>query len=48
MYYNWVLEPLYLIKGLALGCYQPSPGVIALLKMYFIDMITAAPVIDRE
>ncbi len=24
---NWDLEPLDLIKGLALGCYQPSPEV---------------------
>ncbi len=24
---DWELEPLDLLNGLALGCYQPSPGV---------------------
>ena len=24
---NWDLEPLDLLNGLALGCYQPSPEV---------------------
>ncbi len=24
---SWDLEPLYLLNGLALGCYQPSPEV---------------------
>ncbi len=24
---NWNLEPLDLLNGLALGCYQPSPEV---------------------
>ena len=25
---NWDLEPLDLLNGLALGCYQPSPEVL--------------------
>ena len=25
---NWDIEPLDLLKGLALGCYQPSPEVL--------------------
>ena len=25
---NWNLEPLDLLNGLALGCYQPSPEVL--------------------
>ena len=25
---NWDLEPLDLLNGLALGCYQPSPDVL--------------------
>ena len=25
---NWDLEPLDLLNGLALGCYQPSPVVL--------------------
>ncbi len=27
---NWDLEPLDLLNGLALGCYQPSPEVLIL------------------
>ncbi len=30
---NWDLEPLDLLNGLALGCYQPSPEVL-LLKIH--------------
>ena len=26
--YNWDLEPLDLLNGLALGCYQPSPEIL--------------------
>ena len=29
---NWDLEPLYLLNGLALGCYQPSPEVLIVLR----------------
>ncbi len=29
---NWDLEPLDLLNGLALGCYQPSPEVLIVLK----------------
>ena len=25
---NWDLEPLDLLDGLAIGCYQPSPGIL--------------------
>ena len=28
---NWDLEPLVLLNGLALGCYQPSPEVLIVL-----------------
>ena len=28
---NWDLEPLDLLNGLALGCYQPSPEVLIVL-----------------
>ena len=27
----WVLEPLGLLNGLALGCYQPPPEVLIVL-----------------
>ncbi len=30
---NWDLEPLDLLNGLALGCYQPSPEVLIVLWM---------------
>ncbi len=30
---NWDLEPLYLLNGVALCCYQPSPEV---LIVYYI------------
>ena len=30
---NWDLEPLDLLKGLALGCYQPSPEVLIVLYL---------------
>ena len=29
---NWDLEPLDLLKGLALGCYRPSPKVLIVLS----------------
>ena len=29
---NWDLEPLDLLNGLALGCYQPSPEVLIVLQ----------------
>ncbi len=28
---NWDLEPLDLLNGLALGCYEPSPEVLIVL-----------------
>ena len=28
---NWDLEPLDLLNGLTLGCYQPSPEVLIVL-----------------
>ncbi len=28
---DWDLEPLDLLNGLALGCYQPSPEVLIVL-----------------
>ncbi len=30
---NWDLEPLDLLNGLALGCYQPFPEVLILLAL---------------
>ncbi len=30
---NWNLEPLDLLNGLALGFYQPSPGVLIVLLL---------------
>ncbi len=30
---NWDLEPLDLLNGLALGCYQPSPEVLIVLRV---------------
>ena len=27
VYYSWALQPLDLLNGLVLGCYQPSPEV---------------------
>ena len=30
---NWDLEPLDLLNGLALGCYQPSTGVLIVLRV---------------
>ncbi len=32
---NWDLEPLDLPKGLAFGCYQPSPEVLMYLYNHF-------------
>ncbi len=29
---NWDLEPWDLLNGLALGCYQPSPEVLIVLR----------------
>ncbi len=29
---NWDLEPMDLLNGLALGCYQPSPEVFIILR----------------
>ncbi len=34
---NWDLEPLDLINGLALGCYQPSPEVLIVYYTCIID-----------
>ena len=31
---NWDLEPVDLLNGLALGCYQPSPEVLIVLNYY--------------
>ena len=31
---NWDLEPLDLLNGLALGSYQPFPGVLMVLLLY--------------
>ena len=31
VYNSWDLEPLDLLNGLALACYQPSPEVLILL-----------------
>ena len=41
---NWDLEPLDLLNGLALGCYQPSPEVLIVLypsisELFLIIMI---------
>ncbi len=36
---NWVLEPLDLLNGPALGCYQPSPEEIVLLLSSDIDLM---------
>ena len=33
VYYDWDLEPLDLLNGLALGCYQPSFEVLILLSI---------------
>ncbi len=33
---KWDLEPLDLINGLALGCYQPSPEVLIVLYIPII------------
>ncbi len=33
---NWDLEPLDLLNGLALGCYQPSPKVLILLYVLYM------------
>ncbi len=30
---NWDLEPIDLLNGLALGCYQPSPEVLIVLNL---------------
>ena len=35
---NWDLEPLDLLNGLALGCYQPSPE--ALIVLYYTYLLT--------
>ena len=32
--HNWDLEPLDMLNGLALGCYQPSPEVLIVLYNY--------------
>ena len=32
VYNDWDLEPLDLLNGLALGCYQPSPEVLIVFK----------------
>ena len=31
VYNNWDLQPLYLLNGLALCCYQPSPDVLLIV-----------------
>ena len=39
---NWDLEPLDLLHGLALGCYQPSPEVLIVLTKLaskLVDML---------
>ncbi len=40
---NWDLEPLDLLNGLALGCYQRSPGVLIcgtlLLNNHYLRVI---------
>ena len=36
---SWDLEPLDLLNGLALGCFQPSPKEIVLLSFKNIDSI---------
>ena len=33
---NWDLEPMDLLNGLALGCYQPSPEVLIFLRYRLI------------
>ncbi len=35
----WDLEPLDLLNGMALGCYQPSPEILIVLPENFIDNI---------
>ncbi len=32
---NWNLQPLDLLNGMALGCYQPSPEVLIVLRCYY-------------
>ncbi len=33
---NWDLEPLNLLNGLALDCYQPSPELLNVLELFYI------------
>ncbi len=33
---SWDLEPLYLLNGLALGCYRPSPEVLIISYLIFM------------
>ncbi len=37
---NWNIEPLDLLNGLAIGCYQPSPEVLkkGLLQYSFLTL----------
>ncbi len=37
--YSWDLEPLYLLNGLALGCYQPSSLVYLVINKVYLDML---------
>ncbi len=41
VYHNWNIEPLNLLNGLALGCYQPFPEVINILVMLAIFKFAA-------
>ncbi len=41
--YDWDLEPLHLLNGLALGCYQPSPELYSYrldyTKCFFLNKV---------
>ncbi len=37
---DWDLLPLYLLNGLALGCYQPSPEVLIVLYLSYVIRIS--------
>ncbi len=37
---NWDLDPLYLLNGLALGCYQPFPEVLIVQdELYYMHRV---------
>ncbi len=41
---NWVLEPLDMLNGLAVGYYQPSPEVLIVLYIYSCFYLYASTV----